>query len=234
MNQATATLTLNGLSQTQDGNPKTVTVVTSPPGLSGVSVTYNGSATAPSAVGSYAVVASLSNTNYQAANAIGTLVINNLPTPVITWSNPADISGGTPLSATQLNATAAIAGTAVPGTFAYTPAAGTVLANGTHNLSVIFTPTDPTAFNTVSKTVTINVLQVPSGDINGDGHVDVADALLALRIAVGLVRVDSNPIYLVNGDVAPLGANGKPSPNGVVDVADALLILRKVVGLVSW
>ena len=28
VNQATATLTLNGLSQTQDGNPKTVTVVT--------------------------------------------------------------------------------------------------------------------------------------------------------------------------------------------------------------
>ena len=43
-------------------------------------------------------------------------------TPTITWATPADIVYGTALSATQLNATAS-----VPGTFVYTPAAGTVL-----------------------------------------------------------------------------------------------------------
>ena len=46
-------------------------------------------------------------------------------TPVITWPTPADIVYGTALSATQLNAT-----TTVPGTFVYTPAAGTVLNAG--------------------------------------------------------------------------------------------------------
>ncbi len=46
-------------------------------------------------------------------------------TPTITWSNPAGIPYGWPLSATQLNATAS-----VPGTFVYTPAAGTVLNAG--------------------------------------------------------------------------------------------------------
>ena len=46
-------------------------------------------------------------------------------TPTITWANPADIIYGTALSATQLNAT-----TTVPGTFAYTPAAGAVLSAG--------------------------------------------------------------------------------------------------------
>ena len=46
-------------------------------------------------------------------------------TPTITWSTPADITYGTALSATQLNATAS-----VPGTFVYTPAAGTVLNAG--------------------------------------------------------------------------------------------------------
>jgi hypothetical protein len=46
-------------------------------------------------------------------------------TPVITWPTPADITYGTALSATQLNAT-----TNVPGTFVYSPAAGTVLNAG--------------------------------------------------------------------------------------------------------
>ena len=44
-------------------------------------------------------------------------------TPVITWPTPADIIYGAALGATQLNAT-----TTVPGTFVYTPAAGTVLS----------------------------------------------------------------------------------------------------------
>jgi hypothetical protein len=57
--------------------------------------------------------------------------------PVITWLAPAPISYGTVLSSTQLNATAS-----VEGTFAYTPAAGEMLAAGTHTLSVTFTPRD--------------------------------------------------------------------------------------------
>ena len=73
--------------------------------------------------------------------------------PAITWSSPADITYGTALSATQLNATAA-----VPGTFAYTPAAGTILnAGGGQGLHVDFTPTDSTNYATASKDVTINV-----------------------------------------------------------------------------
>ncbi|HXT23717.1 MAG TPA: kelch repeat-containing protein [Candidatus Eisenbacteria bacterium] len=73
--------------------------------------------------------------------------------PAITWSSPADITYGTALSATQLNATAA-----VPGTFAYTPAAGTILnAGGGQDLHVDFTPTDSTNYATASKDVTINV-----------------------------------------------------------------------------
>ena len=58
-------------------------------------------------------------------------------TPAITWSAPAQVAGGTALSATQLNATAN-----VPGTFVYSPAAGTVLESGNRTLSVTFTPND--------------------------------------------------------------------------------------------
>ena len=98
------------------------------------------------------------------------------------------------------------------------------------NYPVVVTATDA---NHVATTAQRNIIIAgsPTGDVNGDGVVDVGDALLALRIAVKLVPMD--PKYLINGDVAPL-VNGKPQPDGVIDVGDALLILRKVVQLVSW
>ena len=76
----------------------------------------------------------------------------NQETPAIAWPEPAPIAYGAALSATELNAAAS-----VPGTFAYTPAAGEVLAAGTHTLRVTFTPADsnlPTAQAAVSLTVT--------------------------------------------------------------------------------
>ena len=83
-------------------------------------------------------------------------------TPTIAWPSPADITYGTPLSATQLDATsswteASVTGS-VAGTFTYSPAIGTVLSGGANQtLSVTFTPTDTTNYNTVSATTTINV-----------------------------------------------------------------------------
>jgi hypothetical protein len=75
-------------------------------------------------------------------------------TPVIAWNNPANITCNTPLGATQLNATAN-----VPGSFVYTPPAGTILnLGGGQPLSVTFTPADTANYNLASKTVTINVV----------------------------------------------------------------------------
>jgi uncharacterized repeat protein (TIGR02543 family) len=93
-----------------------------------------------------------------------------------------------------------------------------------------------TATDQVGKTATVqrNIIKSgarPSGDINGDGVVDIADALKALRIAVGLETATESDY--VNGDVAPL-VNGKPAPDGVIDIADATVILMRVVGLRSW
>ena len=86
------------------------------------------------------------------AQAAVSLTVTKATPTIIAWPTPHDISYGSALSAAQLNATAP-----VPGTFAYTPAAGDVLAAGTHTLSVTFTPADsnlPTAQGTVSLTVT--------------------------------------------------------------------------------
>jgi hypothetical protein len=69
----TATVLVSNLNQTFDGTPKSVTVETIPAGL-GVSVTYDGSPIAPSAAGSYAVIAVVNTATY-AGTAAGTLVI---------------------------------------------------------------------------------------------------------------------------------------------------------------
>jgi hypothetical protein len=74
ISKANAMVTLSDLTQTADGSPKPATVTTDPAGLS-VNVTYNGSSTPPSASGSYAVVATVNDANYQ-GTASGTLVIN--------------------------------------------------------------------------------------------------------------------------------------------------------------
>ncbi len=89
--------------------------------------------------------------DYQTSTASTSITVNKA-TPTITWNNPAAITYGTALSATQLNATSSVAGT-----LAYTPASGTVLTGGTHTLSVTLTPTDATDYQTLTQTVTIVV-----------------------------------------------------------------------------
>ena len=81
------------------------------------------------------MTATLSGSNFS-GSATQTFTIAKA-TPALNWPTPADIAYGTALTATQLNATAN-----VPGTFAYTPAAGTGFGAGARTLEVAFTPTD--------------------------------------------------------------------------------------------
>jgi sugar lactone lactonase YvrE len=76
VNKAPATVTLGSLSATYDGTPKSATATTVPANLA-VTFTYNGNATPPAAVGSYAVVASVSDPNYT-GSATGTLTISGV------------------------------------------------------------------------------------------------------------------------------------------------------------
>jgi 2',3'-cyclic-nucleotide 2'-phosphodiesterase (5'-nucleotidase family) len=70
---AAAVVTLGDLSQTYDGSPKSVTITTSPAGLP-VTITYNGSTTAPTSAGTYGVVATVNDPNYQ-GSAVGMMTI---------------------------------------------------------------------------------------------------------------------------------------------------------------
>lgn len=90
------------------------------------------------------------------------LEITGAAYPALAWANPADISYGTALGASQLNAAVTYASTNVNGTFTYTPASGTVLNAGLgQSLSVSFTPADTSSFLAVSTNVSINVLKAP-------------------------------------------------------------------------
>jgi len=90
--------------------------------------------------------------DYNTATASVSLTVTK-GAPVITWATPASVPAGTALSATQLDASANVAGT-----FAYTPAAGTVLSvGGTTILSATFTPTDTTDFASTTATVPLTV-----------------------------------------------------------------------------
>ena len=91
-------------------------------------------------------------TNYKSMTATVSLTV--LPvTATITWSNPAAIPAGTPLSATQLNAAGS-----VPGSYTYSPAAGTVLGAGTYTLGVVFSPADATDYKGANASVSLTVL----------------------------------------------------------------------------
>ena len=98
-------------------------------------------------------------TNHTTAVASVSITVTKAA-PVITWQNPTPITSGTPLSSTQLNATAN-----VPGSFVYTPPAGTTLSMGPgQTLSTAFTPANTGNYTTAAKQVTIDVTAgLPTG-----------------------------------------------------------------------
>ena len=73
---------------------------------------------------------------------------------MITWNTPAPIIVGTPLSATQLNATSSVTG----GTYTYTPASGaTNLPVGPNTLTVVFSTTNSNYISPVTNSVILTV-----------------------------------------------------------------------------
>jgi M6 family metalloprotease-like protein/uncharacterized repeat protein (TIGR02543 family) len=163
--------------------------------------------------------------------------------PSLTISNPAQDITTTQSSITVFGTvsdtitTATISITADGQT--YTP---TVAADGSFSQSItlatdntyaiVVTATDQAGnTSTVQRNIIKTTISTATGDITGDGTVDIADALKALRIAVGLETATT--AQLAVADVAPL-SGGKPAPDGIIDIADALVILEKSVGLVGW
>ena len=126
-------------------------IVSGPATISGNTITVTGA-------GTVTVRASQAgNASFNAAPPVDRSFLVIKATPIISWANPASIVAGTPLSSTQLNAT-----TTVPGTFQYSPAAGTVLGAGTHQLSVTFIPSDTANINNAAASVFLTVVAAPT------------------------------------------------------------------------
>lgn len=79
-----------------------------------------------------------------------------------------------------------------------------------------------------SVTVTRNLLQARLGAVAGGDVVSLVDAVVALKIAIGIL--DPTAEQLSRGDVAPV-VEGVAVGDGRVDVEDVLVILRMALGL---
>jgi hypothetical protein len=146
--KASATVILAGLTQTYTGSPLSATATTNPAGLT-VNITYNGSSTAPTAAGSYPVVGTISDPNYQ-GSASGTLVIAKASATVtLTPSSLAQTYSGSPLAAA---ATTNPAGLTVTFTYGGSPTAPT--AAGSY--AVVGTISDTNYAGTASGTLVIS------------------------------------------------------------------------------
>ncbi|NVN91571.1 MAG: Ig-like domain-containing protein [Desulfuromonadales bacterium] len=109
----------------------------------------------------------------------------------------------------------------------------TPLAMGTTYTATISTAATDLAGNHLAVPATWSFVTLPDGImIPGESATTIADALKALRIAVGLIAASADDMN--HGDVAPLGLDGKPLPDGQITIQDALLLLRKTVGLITW
>src|SRR5206468_4314621 len=156
-----------------------ITPVVMPAGLSssvvGGNLQISGT---PTQVGTFLLQVSTNDSASHSSNTSYPLTVNKAAA-VITWNNPADITYGTALSATQLNATAN-----VPGVFTYAPPATTVLnAGNAQTLSVSFVPTDTTNYNNASKNVSINVLKAtPTITWNDPADISYGSALGATQL----------------------------------------------------
>jgi len=133
--KGSATLVFDNLNWTYTGSPFAVTVTTSPAGLSGVAITYNGSSAPPTNPGTYAVSATLTNDDYQAVPASGTLVIAKATATIILGDLNRTFSG-TPQAVTATTSPAGLGtvtitynGSATPPTSAGSYAVTATLGN---------------------------------------------------------------------------------------------------------
>ncbi|HEY3618048.1 MAG TPA: hypothetical protein VGK96_14655, partial [Candidatus Sulfotelmatobacter sp.] len=127
-------------------------------------------------------------------------------TPTIAWATPSAITNPTPLSATQLDATASVAGS-----FVYSPPVGTVLAAGTQTLSVTFTPTNTAAYNQAQASVSITVNPPTQTGGSPDAYVYVSGSSNSSNNNVDVYAFSAAS----DGTLTPLSGSPFSSPGGI-------------------
>ncbi len=142
-------------------------------------------------------------TNYTVAQAAVQLTVGKA-TPTIAWETPSDITYGDALSDAQLHATASI-----PGTFAYTPAAGAMLTPGAQTLSVTFTPADSADYTTAQASVRLNVNQAKATVLTWQAPADISygTALSASQLNATAPVPGMFEYAPAAGDILPVGVH---------------------------
>ncbi len=143
-----------------------------------------------------------SGAGYGPAAATNSITVTQF-TPYLTWAAPAPITTATPLSSAQLDAVANdINGAPVAGTYYYTPDAGSLLAAGTQQLTVTFTPTDAVDyFGPVTTTRSILVTQASSATATTLAVTSGGEA--AVTVAAGSVVTLTAQVTAAGNSVSP-------------------------------
>ncbi len=196
INSETATVTLGNLAQTYTGSPLPATAITSPAELA-VGFTYTGangttygpSSTPPTGAGSYTVVGTVSNANYN-GTATATLVIAKAPATV-TLGDLAQAYTGSPLAVTT-----------------------TTSPNGL-TVGLTYTGNDGTAYGPASTPPTSGGSYTVVGTVNNANYSGTGTATLV--ISGGTVTVTLGGLAQVYTG-SPLAATAKTSPTGLTVV----------------
>jgi hypothetical protein len=192
--KASATVTLGSLSATADGTAHAATATTVPAGLS-VTFTYNGSATAPSAAGSYTVVGTINDSNYT-GTATGTLII---AAPLTASSTALTSSAASVPVGTNVTFTATVTGSGGTPTGTVTFLNGTAsLGTGTLNAAGVATLT--TSFSTAG---TDSITAQYSGDatFKSSTSAPLSETIVPVGISA---TVSPNPLTIKSGSSGTL------------------------------
>lgn len=184
--------------------------------------------------------------NYKATSGDATITISKA-TPVISWSNPADIVYGTMLGATQLNASVSgLSGGSAPGALTYAPPAGTVLSAG--NAQALKVDAAATQnYKAASKTVHLDVAKAtPVVNWNTPAAITYGTALSAMQLnATAAHPTVSGPLsgtavagafaYTpAAGAVLPVGNNTLTVTFTPTDAADYTTATKSVIQRVNY
>ena len=195
--RAAASVTLGSLAASYTGSPHAATATTTPAGLS-VAFTYDGLAAAPTNAGSYAVVGTISDPNYQ-GSASATLVIASAPVilsqPVSTTISKnasatlAAVAAGTSLTFQWYGGSAGTTTSPISSATGASYTTPTLTKSGSNKYWVRVS--NPAGFvNSITSTVTVSNSTVTRSFATWATEIETANNLAAGTIATDLADYD--------------------------------------------
>ncbi len=213
--QASGSITLGSLSQTYDSSAKAATATTVPSGLA-VTFTYNGSATVPTGAGSYTVVGTINDANYQ-GSATNTLVIAQASGSITLGSLNQTYSG----SAEAATATTVPSGLAV--TFTYNGSA--TVPTGAGSYTVVGTINDANYQGSATNTLVVSSMALTVTNLLAlDKAYDGSTNATLNATNAGLAGVlDGDSVTLVTSNAVAYFADKNVGTNKPVTVTGLVL-----------